>query len=443
MKILIPFLLISQLAVSCAFASDRQPPNILFILVDDMGREALGAYGGESYPTPNIDRLARKGLRFDHFYAAPVCHPTRATLVSGKYLTTLGMPKWGAYPGGAAEKQTLAHQLKQAGYATGISGKWHLAKLEDDPQHPHRMGFDQYCFFGWHEGPRFWNPRIWQNGQLRNDVDDRYGPDVYYEFLEDFIRRNRKGPFFAFYSMTLAHPVSNDLNPHPPHGPHGRYMTFAEMVGETDRYVGKITKLIQKLGIAENTLIFFTTDNGTSPTNYIRHEGRKLIEEPPVHSTWKGRRILGGKKTLTDWGIRVPAIAVWPGNIPEGETTGALVDVSDIFPTFNDLAGLPRPDYALDGVSFAGLLTGKPHVSREWVFSQKDDFACVRTRNWKLRSDGILFDMANDPLETSPISLEEDSPRARIAREQLSRWLDPLTENLLEEGTTPPPPEGI
>ena len=220
------------LLITAALSQGR--PNIVLILADDVGREAIGCYGGESYPTPNIDRLSREGMLFQHFYSAPVCHPTRVALISGRYLHSLGNPKWGYYPPGKPEEQTIAHAMRRAGYRTAAAGKWHLAMLKDDPDHPSRLGFDEHCFFGWHEGPRYWQPLLWQNGQRRTDANERFGPDVYIEFLIDFMHRNRDQPFFAYYPMTLSHAVSNDLDPHPPHGPLERYMTFAEMMTEMD-----------------------------------------------------------------------------------------------------------------------------------------------------------------------------------------------------------------
>ena len=149
--------------------------------------------------------------------------------------------------------------------------------LKDDPHHPSRMGWDEHCFFGWHEGPRYWKPLLWQNGAIREDVIDRFGPDVYVEFLLDFMQRHKEGPFFAYYPMALSHAVSDDLNPHPPHGPHGGYMSYAEMMQALDQHVGQLLDGIDQLGLRENTLIFFTSDNGTTPKNFIRHEGRRLI----------------------------------------------------------------------------------------------------------------------------------------------------------------------
>lgn len=128
-------------------------PNIVLILADDVGIEPLRCYGGESFETPNIDRLAAEGMRFEHCYSMPVCHPSRIAIVTGQYPFRLGNPAWGTFPR-CAEDGTIAHLQRQAGYATAVAGKWQLTLLGDDREHPHRLGFDDYCLFGWHEGAR-------------------------------------------------------------------------------------------------------------------------------------------------------------------------------------------------------------------------------------------------------------------------------------------------
>lgn len=410
--------------LSTALAEER--PNIVLILADDVGREAVGCYGGESYPTPNIDRLAGEGMKFEHFYSAPVCHPTRVALISGRYLHSVGNPKWGYYAKGDVEKRTLAHAMKRVGYATAAAGKWHLAMLKDDPHHPLRLGFDAHCFFGWHEGPRFWEPLLWQNGKLREDVKERFGPDVYTEFLIDFMKKNRDQPFFAYYPMALSHAVSNDLDPHPPHGPKGRYMTFAEMMTEMDKRVGEIVEAIDNLGLKHKTLILFTSDNGTTSKNYIRHEGRELIRESPVTSTIDGKQLVGQKGRFNDWGTRVPTVARWPGKIAEGTTTDILADGTDLLPTFAELGGQIEIDHPLDGVSFAKLFTEGRSPSREWVSLQQKNQVAVRTRDWKLIDDGKLFDMRGDPFTEKAILKSDETPDSKAARMKLKPILDRL-----------------
>ena len=178
--------LIVLLAVARAGADDDSArPNIVFILADDVGQEVLGCYGGLSYATPRIDRLAREGMRLEHAYSMPVCHPSRVCLLTGRYPFRLGSPSWGTFPR-SEEKRTVARALRVAGYATAIAGKWQLTLLGEDPEHPHRLGFDEYSLFGWHEGPRYHRPLIRQNGKVRGDVAERYGPDVYCDFLPTF-----------------------------------------------------------------------------------------------------------------------------------------------------------------------------------------------------------------------------------------------------------------
>ncbi len=413
--------------LNATLGEDR--PNVVLILADDVGREAIGCYGGESYPTPNIDRLAREGMKFDHFYAAPVCHPTRVALISGRYLHSVGNPKWGYYAKGDFEKQTLAHAMKRTGYATAAAGKWHLAMLKDDPHQPSRLGFDEHCFFGWHEGRRFWEPLLWQNGKIREDVKERYGPDVYTEVLIDFMEKHREQPFFAYYPMALSHAVSNDLDPHPPLGPQGRYMTFAEMMAEMDKRVGQIVDAVDKLGLKNKTLILFTTDNGTTPMNYIRHEGRELVLDAPVTSTINGNQLLGQKGKFNDWGTRVPTIARWPGRIAEGTTTDILGDGTDLLPTFAELGGQQEIDHPLDGASFAKLFTEGTSPSREWVSLQKKDQIGVRSRDRKLLDDGKLFDMRGDPFVETAILESGDTSESKAARNRLKQVLDRLKKS--------------
>src|SRR5690606_12513424 len=150
-----------------------------------------------------VDALAAAGMRFEHGYVMPVCHPTRTTLLSGRYPFRQDRPQWGSYPRDE-EATTFAALLREAGYATAIAGKWQLCLFQEDPQQPRRMGFDEWCLFGWHEGPRYWDPLVYQNGSIRDDTAGRYGPDVYVEFLADFMREHRDGPFLAYYSMALC-----------------------------------------------------------------------------------------------------------------------------------------------------------------------------------------------------------------------------------------------
>lgn len=406
---------------AAADAPQSARPNIVLIMADDLGQETLGCYGGTSYETPHLDELARSGMRFRHCYSMPVCHPTRTTLLTGRYPFRLGNPGWGTFPP-AEEKNTWAHMMRKAGYATAIAGKWQLILMKRNPQHPHQLGFDEYSLFGWHEGPRYHDPMIYQNGRLRDGLEGRYGPDVYVEFLVDFIKRNRDKPFVAYYSMALCHNVTDDLKEPVPFGPKGRYMTYAEMVESADHQVGKLVAALDRLKLREKTLILFTGDNGTSKSYIHTAIDGKLISKP-VFSKVNGKEVQGGKGELTDGGTRVPLIANWRGTIEAGQVVDDLVDFTDFLPTFAELGGAALPEGArLDGYSFASRLRGEAAAPRRIAYCERGAGRYwVRTQRWKLSGDGRLFDMQADPQEQRPIAKAGQSREAAAARRKLEK----------------------
>ncbi len=424
------FVLIALLSAGSA-SSQAQPvkPNIVFILADDVGCEPLGCYGGTSYATPNIDRLAETGMRFRHCYSMPSCHPTRTTFLTGKYPMHTGNPRWGSFPR-SLEGQTVAHRMKEAGYATAVVGKWQLATLGEDLRHPNRLGFDEYCLFGWHEGPRYHDPLIWQNGTRRPDTKGRYGPDVYVDYLIDFMRRHRTQPFFAFYSMALCHDVTDDLSEPVPYGPgKKRYDNYAEMMAEMDRCVGRVVDAIDRLGLRKRTLIVFAGDNGTAKSSIIRAaksgDQWQYLREP-VYAMWRGQRVQGGKTNLTDDGTNVPLICNWTGTIKAGGGVDDLVDFSDFHPTFSELArSEPLPAPGIDGRSFARRLLDTGPAPRRWAFAQKGGQHWVRTQRWKLYSDGRFFDVASDRYEKNNLSASVPSAAAD-AKSMLQKALEGL-----------------
>ncbi len=410
-------------------------PNILFIFADDVGQEVLQCYGGQSYQTPHLDELARTGMKFNHAYSMPVCHPSRLALMSGKYPFRHGQVTWGDFPK-KEESHTFARYLQKAGYATAIAGKWQLCLLKDDLMHPRRLGFDHWDLFGWHEGPRFYEPMIYRNGQVRTDTLGHYGPDLYVRSLIEFMKANRDRPFLAYYSMAVAHEVTDDLDPPVPHGPFGRYDNYAEMVDEMDRAIGRMVAALNALKLREKTLILFVADNGTPPEIIIRAEGKKLIKIPVV-SRRNGRDVPGGKKQLNDAGTNVPMIANWLGTIKAGQEVNDLIDFSDMLPTFLDLAGFELPaNRKLDGVSFAKRLRGQGASSRSFTYCEEavlpkpggvepdgtsSGLKWVRNQDWKLYNDGRLFHMAKDPLEKRPLLINRGGPEAVAIRKKLAQ----------------------
>ncbi len=416
--------MILALWVACcavSFAADR--PNIIFVLADDVGDQAIGCYGGTSFATPRIDALASQGMLFRHCYAMPRCHPTRTTLLTGKYPFRLGHPAWGSYPE-RFEGSTVANQLRQLGYATAVAGKWQLTLLREEPDHPRRLGFDRWSLFGWHEGPRYYRPLIYEDGKVRSDVNERYGPDVYLDLLVDFVRRNRDNPFFAFYSMALAHDVTDDIGTPPPLGPQGHYDSYKRMVENLDERLGKLVDAIDELGIRERTLVLFTADNGTPKSYYFTAQGNDMLKQP-ILMRWNGVEVRGGKGDLTDAGTRVPLVASWPGTLGPGQVVDDLVDFSDWLPTFVDLAGGEPPE-DLDGISFADRLRGGEESPREWAYASDAGERWVRTQRWKLYDDGRMFDMSAGREEGAPLAISGASEEAVRARSELESALRAL-----------------
>jgi arylsulfatase A len=416
-------LIASALLICGAARALADLPNIVLIMADDVGVDALGCYGGESYETPRLDALAAGGMRFTHCYSMPVCHPTRITLMTGRYPFRTGNPKWGSFPR-EEERNTFAHVLKNAGYATAVAGKWQICMMKNDLDHAQRLGFDESCLFGWHEGARYYAPLIYQNGKLREGLEDRYGPDVYVEFLIDFIERNREKPFFAYYPMALCHDVTDDLKDPVPFGPEGHYDTFRKMAEAMDVRVGRLIDALDRLGLRENTLVLFTTDNGT-PKSYIHSaepnpdpKKKDKYIRIPVVSKQNGKDVPGGKGSLTNGGTNVPLIASWPGKIKPSQVAADLVDFSDFLPTLAEVTQADLPaGIKLDGHSFASrLLDGQPSP-RSWAFAEHGKKYWVRDHRWKLYGDGKLFDVSTDPREKNAIT--EQSAEAAAARKRL------------------------
>ncbi|MCA9058704.1 MAG: sulfatase-like hydrolase/transferase [Planctomycetaceae bacterium] len=434
----------TTLAILTGVAGAAERPNILFILADDVGQEVLGCYGGQSYNTPHLDELARTGMMFRNGFSMPVCHPTRLTLMTGRYPFRHGQVTWGDFPK-AEEQHTWANRIAESGYATYIAGKWQLCLLGNDPMHPHRLGFQHFDLFGWHEGPRYYQPMIYRDGVVRDDTLGHYGPDLYVRSLIEFMKAHRDGPFLAYYSMAVCHEVTDDLDPPVPHGPFGRYDSYPEMVAEMDRAVGRVVAALEALGLRDNTLIIFTADNGTPPEIIMRAEGSELVREPVV-SRQNGLLVPGGKKKLINDGTNVPLIANWPGKIRGGQVVDDLVDMSDYLPTFIELTGATLPtDRKIDGVSFASRLLGQGSSPRSWAYAEEavlpkpggvepdgtsSGLRWVRTADWKLYNDGRLFNMVEDDREQNTISVNQDNLEQRAIRQQLQNAFRQLEKPL-------------
>lgn len=394
-------------------------PNIVLIMADDFGYECVGANGGQSWNTPCLDRLARRGIRFEHCYSQPLCTPSRVQLMTGIY-NVRNYTRFGVLEPGQI---TFANLLRDSGYRTCVTGKW---QLKGDPG---EFGFDEYCLWQLNRVPeRYPNPGLEINGRQVDFRDGQYGPDVVSDYACQFIRDNRDRPFLLYYPMILTHcpfcptPDSDDWDP--ASGGSATYKGdpayFGDMVAYMDKLVGKIDRQLRDAGVADNTLLLFTGDNGT---------------DSPVVSRWNGRQVAAGKKMMSDAGTRVPLIATWPGTIPSGQVSQDLVDFSDFLPTLCDVGAVGVPDrLAIDGRSFLDSLRGQPGNPREWVycwFSRNggaEGKQWARNRQYKLYADGRMFDVPADPLEQSPLNGADLSAEARSARATLQTVLERYRE---------------
>jgi arylsulfatase A len=384
-------------------------PNIILIMADDIGYECYGCYGSTQYTTPNIDRMAKHGMRFEHCYSQPLCTPSRVKLMTG----ISNVRNYSAFSVLNSDQPTFGHHLKKAGYKTFVGGKWQLLGAEHYAEQfrgkgtwPLETGFDQSCLWQVDRlGNRFWKPLLYFEGKNHQFESEAYGPDVVTDHIVRFVEKHRDGPFFVYYPMILVHSPFLPTPGSESRTSKDKQRNFEDMVEHMDKLVGRIVQRVEQLGIAEKTLILVTGDNGTGSA---------------IRSRLGNRVIRGGKGKTTDAGTRVALVAYQPGAVPSGVVSHDLVDFSDFVPTFQELAGAPIPS-GLDGVSFAPQLRGKQGKPREWIYcyynprpERTEAVRFVRDQRWKLYGDGRFFDIANDPDEKSPIT-QDSTARRKLA----------------------------
>src|SRR3954470_19491848 len=256
------FAFVFYISPGAARAADASRPNIIFILADDLGLDGVSCYGADKHKTPNIDKLAASGTRFETCYAAPLCGPSRCLLMSGRYAFRTGGITNGSWRDGgpgakAADEQPMAKLLKQAGYATGQSGKWRQVG-----ETPHDWGFDEYCTDptagGW-----YWKDSYIKNGETVTAGKNAYNPDIIHAFSIDFITRHKDQPFFLYYAMHLVHKPTLHTPDSPPSARDGPDC-YDDNINYMDKQVGGIVAEVEKLGLRGKTLILFSGDNGTA-----------------------------------------------------------------------------------------------------------------------------------------------------------------------------------
>jgi arylsulfatase A-like enzyme len=412
-------ILILCLVTAAATADDR--PNIILVMVDDMGRDWVSCYGAE-HQTPNIDRLAQQGVRYETTWCMPICTPTRVTLLTGQYPFRHGwtrhydVPRWGGDGLSWTKFTTFARVLRDAGYATAIGGKWEINHLGKQPDALKQHGFDDHCVWTGAEvgrpetEQRFWNGHIMTNGK-RETVP--YGPDTINNFVIDFIRRQNEKPFFVYYSMLLAHGPHATTPHNKDNPPESKESQFAGNVSYMDQLVGRMIEAVDKEGLANNTLIVFTGDNGSTVAG--------VLNDKPFE---KGR----GREA--DQGAHVPFIVRAPFLTSGGRVSRDLIDFTDLYPTFLELAKTAPPKgVTLDGRSFVPSLRGSedPFEKRNWIFSQLGDFRMIRDWQHIVDNKGKFHDLTKDPLQQNEVS-----PLDKIApgrRQRLQMILDRFPKN--------------
>ena len=410
-------------ALALAKKERRNRPNIIFVMVDDLGKEMISCYGSAQVRTPNIDALATGGMRFVNAYSMPQCVPTRATLLTGQYpfhhgwVNHYDVPRWGkGCHFSPRYNPSFAKQLKAAGYATCISGKWQINDFRIQPRILNELGFDEYCVWTGYEkgnppsGKRYWDAYI-HSADGSKSYKGEFGPDIYNRFILDFIDAHKDEPMMIYYPMNLTHgPLTTT--------PHNKTAANKKvMVEYMDYLVGKVVKALDENGIRDSTIVIWSTDNGSA----------------------KG-------KTL-ERGVCEPFVVNCPCLVPQGVVTDALVDFTDLLPTFCELSGAELPKgHTIDGKSFAPLILGKIKDSpREWIMAMggggiqatktdngwrvfnKHEYRdrVIRDKQYKLyigtdRKPEKLIDLKADPQEKNNI-LESDEREVKAALIKLKK----------------------
>jgi len=399
-----------RLFVASALAD--QKPNIVLILADDQGWGDLSINGNTNLQTPNIDRLATSGASFDRFFVCPVCSPTRAELLTGRYHPRGGIR--GVTSGGERlnlSETTLAQVFKKAGYTTGAFGKWHNGTQY--PYHPNARGFDEYYGFTSGHWGDYFDPPLDHNGKPVQGQG--YITDDLTNHAISFIKENRDRPFFCYVPYNT---------PHSPFQVPDRYFekfknaeltlranqparekldatrAVLAMCENLDWNVGRLLQSLDELELARNTIVLYLTDNG------------------PNGQRWNGG-MRGSKGSTDEGGVRSPLFVRWPGQIKPGTQIDSISGAIDLLPTLADLARIPlQSPKPLDGVSLAPLLRGQvaEHDRERLIFSHWNDRVSVRSQSHRLDADGRLYNLVQDPGQSRDLSRNDPKTAARLAR---------------------------
>ncbi len=424
----------------------KAKPNFVIIYTDDLGYGDLGCYGSDAMKTPHLNALAKAGVRFTNWYSnSPVCSPSRASLMTGRCPARAGVPrilggKRGT-PGLSADEVTLASALKPLGYSTGIFGKWHLGTAKEHAPNAH--GFDD--FFGFLAGCVDYYSHIfyWGQGKGVNPVHDlwrnekevwhngRYLTELITEKAVEFIERQGDQPFFLYVPYNAPHyPMhapKEYLERFPDLPPDRRIM--AAMIAAVDDGVGAIVEALKKAGKYENTVVFFSSDNGPSVETRNWLDGTEDLYYGGSAGIFRGH-----KGSLFEGGIRMPAILSWPAHVPPGQVCDEVGAMMDIFPTFLEIAGAQLPaDRKIDGLNILPMVTKGAPSPHERIFWEYNKQLAVRQRKWKLVLNGRedfgrpadevhLADLETDPGERTNLADQEPDLTKELTR-AAKEWL--------------------
>ncbi|MFM7180154.1 MAG: sulfatase-like hydrolase/transferase [Verrucomicrobiales bacterium] len=430
----------------CSVAQSAPRPNILLIFADDIGYEALNCYGGLDFETPNLNRMAANGLKFNRAYTSPVCTPSRVSLHTGLYTNRHG--HYDVLPVHNGTKKivdfqkmpTFAQQLRGNGYQTSVTGKWQLATLQHHPNHIRDAGFDSWCvwqiYLNGKKTDRHWNATFNHDGKLRDDIAERFGPDVLVEFVIARMREAKatNKPFLILHNELLPHwPVVET----PDDRKLGREASLPNFIHYMDKLVGKLLDEVEALGIRDNTYVFFMGDNDTWEADFKNPKADQPGELPHTRHTTAGN-VNGGKFELKDGGCHVPFLVWGPPAVPVGKACDDLVDVVDLFPTICELADTKIPaTLSIDGRSLVPQIHGKPGIPRVWTHNalgKRHGGETLFDGNFRLfRDDGKLIDGRSLPLEKPAAENDPEAEKAKAA-------LQAVFEKIQPSGPRPPLP---
>jgi arylsulfatase A-like enzyme len=420
-----PLVLAAGAASGSAATQPAARPNIIFIMADDLGHGDLGCYGQEKIRTPNIDRLATEGTRFTQAYAgAAVCAPARCVLMTGLHTGHARIRDNGPRVGGDIEyfgegsrrlslrdqDSTVAEALREAGYVTGIMGKWGLGE-PGTAGTPNRRGFDEwYGYLNQNHAAYYYTDYLWRNDQREpiaqnaNGRREAYTHDLFTAEALGFVRRHQERTFFLYLAYTVPHERLEvpSLGSYAGEPWPEKAKIYAAMVTRMDRDVGRLMAELDRLGLARNTLVFFTSDNGA----------RNL---PGVDDLFRSSGGLRGRKSaLYEGGIRVPMLVRWPGVVPAAGVSDAPWYFADVFPTLLEVAGIPYRSRNFDGISVLPALRGEaqPALATRhlyWEVPKERLRQAVRRGHWKAVRGHVdepleLYDLRTDGAEANDVA---------------------------------------